>query len=300
MSSRSPPRDISIRSLQQGWLGRFQAMGSPCELLCESRTRSAARQLTNLVAAEAWRVEDKFSRYLSGNVIDRINSAQGEPVLVDDETANLLDFADTLYELSNASFDITSGVMRQVWNFDGSDTLPSQEQVSRVLARVGWRKGRWVRPTLRLPADMEIDLGGLGKEYAVDSAVLILRGHTDTPCLVNFGGDLAVTGPPQQRAAWSVGVEGVAEGRADRMIELRAGALATSGDARRFLLKEGNRYSHILDPRTGWPVADAPNSVTVAADTCTQAGMISTLAMLRGADAEIFLDDQAEQYWCRR
>lgn len=293
-------RGISLKSVREGWQGRFHAMGSPCELLCESGTRGAASRLTNLVATEAWRIEDKFSRYLSGNVIDRINSAQGEPVAVDDETANLLDFADTLFDLSNESFDITSGVMRQVWNFDGSDAVPSQEQINNILERVGWRKGSWERPTLRLPANMEIDLGGLGKEYAVDRVVLMLREQTDTPCLVNFGGDLAVTSPPLKRPAWCVGVEGVEDGRADRLIELRAGALATSGDARRFLLRDGIRYSHILDPGTGWPIANAPNSVTVAADTCTQAGMISTLAMLRGADAETFLGEQNEQYWCRR
>jgi thiamine biosynthesis lipoprotein len=87
---------------------------------------------------------------------------------------------------------------------------------------------------------------------------------------------------------------------ADMMIDLKSGALATSGDARRYLLRDGVRYSHILDPTTGWPVADAPRSVTVAADTCTQAGMLSTLAMLEGADAEKFLAAQDVRYWCRR
>jgi thiamine biosynthesis lipoprotein len=84
------------------------------------------------------------------------------------------------------------------------------------------------------------------------------------------------------------------------VLEIRAGALATSGDARRFLLKDGRRYGHILDPRNGWPVEDAPRSVTVAADTCTQAGMLSTLAMLQGKNAEAFLDAEGAKYWCRR
>ena len=78
------------------------------------------------------------------------------------------------------------------------------------------------------------------------------------------------------------------------------GALATSCDSRRFLLRDGVRYSHILDPRNGWPVEGAPRSVTVAADTCTQAGMLSTLAMLEGDNAEAFLGAQGVKYWCRR
>jgi thiamine biosynthesis lipoprotein len=81
---------------------------------------------------------------------------------------------------------------------------------------------------------------------------------------------------------------------------LKVGGLATSGDARRFLQKDGVRYSHILDPKTGWPVPGAPRSVTVAADSCTQAGMLSTLAMLKGAQSESFLKEQGVLFWCNR
>lgn len=118
--------------------------------------------------------------------------------------------------------------------------------------------------------------------------------------MINFGGDLVVTGAPQSREAWKVGIEGVTPDAAEKLIELRQGALATSGNARRFLIREGVRYSHILDPTTGWPVPDAPSSITVAGDTCTQAGMISTLAMLNGMEAESFLAEQGILYWCRR
>ena len=149
---------------------------------------------------------------------------------------------------------------------------------------------------------MEIDLGGIGKEYAVDRVAGILREAAACSAVVNFGGDLAVTRPPRERDAWRVGIEAVSErdGGAETLLEIRAGALATSGDARRFLLKDGVRYSHILDPTSGWPVQGAPRSVTVAADTCTQAGMLSTLAMLQGENAEAFLDGEGLKYWCRR
>jgi thiamine biosynthesis lipoprotein len=85
-----------------------------------------------------------------------------------------------------------------------------------------------------------------------------------------------------------------------KQIDLHVGALATSGDSRRFLLKDGQRYGHILDPTTGWPVVDAPRSVTVAAPSCTQAGMLATLAQLSGRDAEEFLAAQGVQYWALR
>ena len=275
-------------------------MASPCELLCEVDSEAEADKLATTVADEAWRIEDKLSRYLSGNIIDRINSAAGTALEVDAETAQLINFAVTLFSLSEGAFDITSGVLRRAWRFDGSNNIPTKSEVAELLPLLGWHKVTWSMPTLTLPEGMEIDLGGIGKEYAVDRCIQLLQAQTKAACLVNFGGDLAVTGAPLNRKAWSVGIEPAAGENAVSLVELRQGALATSGDARRYLEKDGVRYSHVLDPRTGWPVLGAAASVTVAANTCTQAGMLATLAMLRGADAEAFLVRQTEQYWCRR
>jgi thiamine biosynthesis lipoprotein len=83
------------------------------------------------------------------------------------------------------------------------------------------------------------------------------------------------------------------------ILQLEHGALATSGDSRRFLLKDGVRYGHVLDPRTGWPVAGAPRSVTVAASSCTEAGLLSTLALLQGPRAAGYLNEQGVRYWIK-
>ncbi len=277
-------------------------MASPCEVLCEVKEQAEAERLTRLVASEAWRIEDKFSRYLPHNIMARINSANGEPIKLDPETAELIGFSATLYDLSEGRFDITSGVLRRVWTFDGGDKLPAAAEISAILGQMGWQRVSWEPPVLQMPTGMQIDLGGIGKEYAVDCAMKILHSETLHSCLVNFGGDLAATGQPKQRKGWKVGIEAMQAGNqvADRTLNLQVGALATSGDARRFILKDGVRYGHILDPKTGWPVPDAPRSVTVAADTCTQAGMLSTFAMLEGGAAESFLDAQGVQYWCNR
>jgi len=302
LAGGEPAREVRIEAGQGCLVGRFGAMASPCEILVETADADEARQLSELAAAEAWRIEDKFSRYANDNVVARINSAAGEAIDVDSETGSLLDFGNTLYEVSDGRFDITSGVLRGVWTFDGSDKLPAREAVERVLRRVGWHRVEWQSPTLWMESGMEIDFGGIGKEYAVDRVAQELRDASTSSTLINFGGDLAVTRPPIERQGWQVGIESVAARgpAAEKVIELRSGALATSGDARRFLLRDGIRYSHILDPRSGWPVENAPRSVTVAADTCTQAGMLSTLAMLEGDDAEAFLRAEGVRYWCRR
>ena len=302
MAGRGAPRTVLVEAGQDCLVGRFDAMASPCEILLESDDLGEAARLARIAADEAWRIEDKFSRYIPGNIIGQINASEGRAVEVDEETASLLDFAATLHDLSDGRFDITSGVLRQAWTFDGSDRIPESAAVAAVLERVGWDKASWQRPQLTLRPGMQIDLGGIGKEYAVDRVTGKLAEASRCSAVVNFGGDLAVTREPQERKAWRVGIEPVSAGerRAGTVLEIRTGALATSGDSRRFLLKDGVRYSHILDPRNGWPVEGAPRSVTVAADTCTQAGMLSTFAMLEGYNAEAFLDGEGVRYWCRR
>ena len=266
-------------------------MASDCELLVEGGVRAQVQRLVDLAAAEAWRVEDKFSRYQSGNIIHRINHAAGRPVRVDDETARMFDYCEQLFELSEGKFDITSGVLRRVWSFDGSDRLPSAEAVEKVLADVGWQRVGWDGREIQLQPGMQVDLGGVGKEYAVDRVAAIVADASPLAALVNLGGDLAVA-RGRREGHWSVGIE-----QMERRLPLREGGLATSGDARRFLERDGVRYSHILDPTTGWPIVGAPRSITVAAASCTQAGVQSTLAMLQGERARDFLQEQEIPHW---
>jgi thiamine biosynthesis lipoprotein len=293
--------DPSLRRGDDHWAASFRAMASPCELLVEGDDRRATRQALSIVAAEAERVERKFSRYRTDSVVSRINGCNGD-LEVDRETARLLDYAATLFELSGGKFDITSGALRRAWTFDGSDRLPAPEAVEEARRHVGWHRIRWRGGRVRLEHGMEIDLGGIAKEYAVDSAARQLaEALPGRSCLVNFGGDLAVTVPRGEGAIWRVGIEDAGiDGAARTVVPLVKGGLATSGDTRRFLLKDGVRYSHILDPTTGWPVRDAPRSVTVGAGTCTDAGMLATLAMLQGSGAERFLEAQGAPHWIQR
>lgn len=279
----------------------FQAMGSPCEVQVECADPALAARLGEIAEAEARRIEHKFSRYRDDSVVTAINRSNGSPVRLDEETAGLVDYAANCFALSKGRFDITSGVLRRVWTFDGSDRLPAKSAVAEVLKHVGWKKVGWSRPELRLPEGMELDLGGIGKEYAVDKALLEMQRVADLPILVNFGGDLRVSRPRAGGRRWRVVIESVRKDEGSPgLLEIASGAIATSGDARRFLLRDGVRYGHILDPRTGWPVVNPPRSVTVAAPTCMEAGTLSTLAMLQGADAEKFLAKEGVESWVLR
>jgi len=283
------------------FLGLFEAMASPCHLLVETESQTQAQALLRTVAWEAWRIEAKFSRYRKESALARINASGGARLKVDEETARLLDFSSLMHDISGGLFDITSGVLRRIWKFDGGDKLPKPEDVERILPLVGWSKARWQTPFLVLPDGMELDLGGLGKEYAVDRALMLARQEADVAMLVNFGGDMAASGPRASGQPWIVGVEDP-HGGAESIwtLKVSGGGLATSGDSRRFLLHDGKRYGHILDPRTGWPVEGAARAVTVADGSAARAGMMATLAILQGPGAEEFLKDQQVIHWVAR
>jgi thiamine biosynthesis lipoprotein len=288
----------SLERIGDYFVGRFVAMAGPCELLVDTDDRTSAAALLRTAEREARRIERKFSRYRPDNLVHRINHSEGQPVRVDEEMALLLDYATTCHDVSDGMFDITSGALRRIWKFDGGDRVPSQAQVQEALQHVGWHRVTWKDSTLTLPAGMEIDLGGVGKEYAVDRTAVLLAGQTRDAFLVNFGGDLFASGARRGGRRWGVGLddpERTGEAVLYR-IEFAGGGLATSGDARRFIRHEGKRLGHILDPKTGWPVKDAPRSVTVLDRTCLEAGSLSTLACLQGPGARRFLEQQGVEF----
>ena len=295
-----PENTLQLNHLQDYYSASFIAMGSPCEVLIETDNPQLAHRVASIAQQEALRIEAKFSRYRDDNIIFKINHSQGKSVEVDEETAHLLDFADQCFQLSDGKFDISSGILGQIWKFDGSDKIPTPEEVNTLLHQVGWQKIIWKKPFIKLAKNMAIDLGGIGKEYAVDHTAKLIQAETDISFLINFGGDIFASKARGKNSPWIIGIDDPTDPkqRAVKTIKLFRGGLATSGDAHRYLLKDGIRYSHILNPVTGYPVTNAPRSVSVIASTCLEAGMLSTFAILQGEQAITFLDDQDIQYWC--
>jgi thiamine biosynthesis lipoprotein ApbE len=184
--------------------------------------------------------------------------------------------------LSDGLFDITSGVLRRVWDFKAG-RVPQPEQLHSVLPLIGWSQVEWNGQTIRLPrAGMEIDFGGFGKEYAADRAMAVLHATGQRHGYVNLGGDIRVLGPRADGSAWRFGIQHPRQPEATiASVELAEGALATSGDYERYFEQGGRRYCHILDPHTGQPVSHWAG-VSVTAPACVAAGALSTIAMLKG------------------
>ena len=264
---------------------RFRAMGSPCEIRVYAETRVRCDELARTGIDEVRRLEQKYSRYRDDSVTSAINRSAGDAtgLELDAETARLLDYAETAWRESGGLFDATSGVLRRVWDFK-SGRVPAQEEIDAVLARVGWSKLEWRRPRLVLPlAGMELDFGGFVKEYAADRVAELCRAAGARHGLVDLGGDLAVIGPHPDGSPWTVGIRDPrAPARPMATVQLLGGGIATSGDYERCMIVDGVRYTHVLDPRSGWPVRGLC-SVSVAAPQCLIAGTATTIAMLKGA-----------------
>jgi thiamine biosynthesis lipoprotein len=258
-------------------------MGSPCEIQLYARRRAEANRISAMVIADVQRLEARYSRYREDSFLSAINrvAAAGGRISVDNETAGLLNYADTCHRESGGLFDITSGILRRVWRFDRG-TLPDQGEVRTLLDKIGWHRVRWTPPVLEFPAaGMEIDFGGVVKEYAVDRIAALCREAGVHHGIVNLGGDIRIIGPHPDGSPWHIGIQHPRrKGAVIRTLALRHGGLASSGDYERCMIVDGVRYGHVLNPKTGWPVRHLA-SVSVVGDLCVVAGSASTIAMLK-------------------
>jgi len=277
----------------------FRAMAGEHELQLHADTEGAARRAADAAIADVVRIEAKYSRYRDDSLTTRINrAAGGAPVPIDDETAAILRYAERCFTLSDGKFDLTSGVLRRVWDFRAaSPRLPDAAALAAARALIGWRDVEWDDRAIRLPrAGMEIDFGGLGKEYAADRMATICRERGIASGLVNLGGDVRAIGAQPDATPWRIGIRDPrAPERAIAGVDVVDAAVATSGDYERFVVVDGVRYCHLLDPATGMPVAHW-RSVSVVAPLTIVAGSLATIAMLLAARGEAFLAAQGATY----
>jgi len=274
-------------------------MAAENELQLVAPDATVAGRVAELVIADVTRIESKYSRYRDDSVTTRINhAAGGAAVTIDAETAALFQYAERCYALSGGLFDITSGVLRRVWDFKRNPPqLPNAAALAAVVTLIDWSAVEWNEQTVRLPrAQMEIDFGGIGKEYAADRAATICVDAGVRNGFVNLAGDVRAFGAQEHGAPWRVGIRHPRQsGVTIAYVELRDAAVATSGDYERFFDLDGRRYCHILNPRTGMP-ADYWQSVSVLAPLCVVAGGCSTIAMLLEKRGEAFLRRQKVDY----
>lgn len=274
---------------------QFRALGGLCQI--DLISQSGDCPIVQLVKNEVDRIEKKYSRFIPNSVVGMINhNAGSEWVECDEETLGLIQYAFHLYEISNGLFDITSGVLRSVWNFQEAK-IPSSDSIKKILPLIGLnyleRKGSKVKLAKK---GMQIDLGGIGKEYAVDKVTAILQSNGIESALINFAGDLRAINTSKQVHLWHIGIQNPrCTQESVASIPVKHGALTTSGDYERYFELNQKRYCHILNPKTAYPVRYW-RSVTVLAPLTIAAGATSTIAMLLEKNGLEFLRNSGFAY----
>ncbi|MDA7746487.1 FAD:protein FMN transferase [Psychromonas sp.] len=272
---------------------QFSAMGSPCTLRFYHANEIQARGIYQSAVDEVKRLEDKYSRYLDSSLLSQINKNAGtQKTAIDAETASLLVYAEQAYQISDGLFDITTGVLRKVWDFKAAK-IPSQQKIDNQLSLVDWSLVEWDQKSILLPQKgMEIDFGGIVKEYAADAVATLLKRFDIKHGVIDLGGDIHVIGPDIDGKSWQIGIRDPNYkkskdknpsknlNKASAYIPMSSGGLASSGDYERNFIVNGKKYSHILNPKTGWPALGL-SAVSIWSEQTIIAGTIATISMLK-------------------
>jgi len=247
---------------------------------------AAARQALALIVE----LDNQFSRWKEGSEISYINRhAAAEPVRVEPELFDLLLRSRELWRETGGAFDITVAPLVKAWGFYKKEgRLPPQKEIEAALQVVGMNRVRLDEDAGTIRFDkpgMELDLGGIGKGFAVDRAVEFLRSCKIEAALVNSGAStLYAIGSPPGQDGWHIGIRDPRdEEKSVAVIALRDGSISTSGAPEKVLEIEGKRYSHILDPRTGFP-AKGMVSASAMALCATDSDALATSFYVAGAD----------------
>lgn len=257
----------------------FRAMGTMCHITGDDLTPEFRTAALRWVAE----FEARYSRFLPASLISRINAAAGERwIEIDPVTERIFELCEQLVFFTRGAFDPTALPLIQLWNWKANPpVIPTDSQIAAARKLVGWEKVQRRPGAIFLPEPgMAIDLGGIGKEYAVDCVVELARQHGIADVLVDFGQDVRAAGNLTRH----IGLEDPKRpGHCWAGVAVQNMAVATSGDYLRCFTQNGRRYGHIIDPRTGWPVHNGCQSVTVIAPSCTVAGVLATTAFVLGA-----------------
>ena len=296
LGQASPERVEVTRSLMSTWV-RIVAYGpDPAQKLSQTIDRTFARMS---------HLEHLLSRYNPESDVSRVNAAPaGTPVTVGEDAWRVLEAAEVAWKRTGGVFDVTVGPLVALWREAGKrGSLPNVEELARARAAVGFDKVR-LEPetrqvTLSVPG-MSLDLGGIAKGYIVEEAILFLKSEGVTSALVAGGGDTRLLGRRGNGEAWVTAVRNPATESGEpflALLLLADPAVLTSGDYARYVTIGGRRYSHIVDPRTGWPESEV-SSATVIGPDATNTDPLATALTILGPEQGVKLIESLPGYEC--
>lgn len=273
---------FTFEAVEMGTLFRITLYARD-EKLAEAASTAARKRVAELNAA--------LSDYLPESEINRLSSSSGKgrAVKVSDDLWNVLSLSQRIAEKTEGAFDVTVGPLVKAWRHTRrQQKLPSPELLTKMKARVGYKNmvlDESAHTVKLLAPDMNLDVGGMAKGYAVDEALKVLKMHGIKRALVAAGGDIAGSEPPPGEKGWRIMITPLdAEGAPPpRFVVLRNSAVSTSGDTHQRVEIDGVRYSHIVDPRTGLGITDH-SLVSVLAPDCTTTDLLETTITVLGPE----------------
>lgn len=275
-----------------------QHMGTQFQLTLYAPDEATAKAAAKAAFARVAELDSIMSDYRATSELNQLcRKAGGEPIAVSADLFAVLKQSQELAKRTGGAFDVTVGPLTRLWRLSRrTQRLPAPEQLAQAKELVGFDKVELdeTNRTVRLTRPgMQLDLGGIAKGYTADQVLLVLKKHGIAAALVAAGGDIAVSGPPPGTAAWRIGIQPLGPGQQPQhYIMLKDGAVSTAGDLEQFVVIDGTRYSHILDPKTGLGLVGRI-SVTVVAPRGITADGIDTAACVLGPAKGMELVEQA-------
>lgn len=273
---------LPLRSQQRFEFAQVH-MGMEVRLVLYAGESAQARSAATAAFDRIRKLEDTMSDYRDESEVRQLVLRPGEWVPVSQDLLSVLTEALALAERSDGAFDPTAGPLVVLWRrARRTGRLPSQDSINSARARIGWRlvelDAERGAVRLRIPG-MVLDLGGIAKGYILDRALEAARAGNVGRVLLIAGGDIVAGDPPPGLAGWRIELDGAGPQMQERAATLAKAALSTSGDSEQFVVIDGVRYSHVVDPRTGWPLTNRRQAYVIAASGMVADGLATAVTV---------------------
>ncbi|MFK7952432.1 MAG: FAD:protein FMN transferase [Ekhidna sp.] len=294
---------LTVCDAQQAYKHTLKLMGSRFDITVVAQDSASANEYIDLAIKEISRIEKLISSWNENSQTSRVNKYAGiEPVKVDVELFNLIERAMAISKLTDGAFDISYASMDRIWKFDGSMTeMPPKAEIIQSIKKVGYDNiilDSENRTVFLQVEGMKIGFGAIGKGYAADMAKKLLISNGVVAGIINASGDMNTWGKQPDGSEWKVAITNpLDKSKSYGMLPITDGAVVTSGNYEKYVSIGGKRYSHIIDPRTGYP-SSGIISVTVFAPQAELADALATSVFVMGQEVGLDRIDQLPRVEC--
>lgn len=282
---------------------KMSMLGSPFEVTVVAKDTIQGNEYIDLAVLEVKRIENLISDWIPTTEISQVNQNAGiKPVKVSDEVFELVERANKISKVTDGAFDISYASMDKIWKFDGSmKEMPTPEAIKKSVERIGYQKiimDKENKTIFLKDKGMKLGLGGIGQGYIADKVKDLLKSKGCVSGIINVSGDINTWGKQLDGSLWTVGlVNPLNKNKVFATFPLEDSAVETSGNYEKYVTFNGKRYSHIIDPRTGYP-ASGVVSVSVFAKTTEVADALATGIFVMGPEVGLNLVNQMKGIGC--